>query len=177
LVLFLARSTQFSEAGGSRCPTITTKDGTEIFYKDWGSGQPIVVSHGWPLSSDDWDTQMLFFLNRGFRVIAYDRRCHGRSSQGADGRDMDHYADDLAALTAHLREDASMAREATHNLDGPLKRATMLTTITHDDIRDLLTGFAAAIELDQIRVDALPPEKISPGVQRQHVARLPARSS
>lgn len=83
-------------------PTITTKDGVEIFYKDWGSGQPIVFSHGWPLSSDDWDAQMLFFLQHGFRVIAHDRRGHGRSSQTADGHDMDHYADDLAALTAHL---------------------------------------------------------------------------
>jgi non-heme chloroperoxidase len=83
-------------------PTITTKDGTEIFYKDWGSGQPIVFSHGWPLSADDWDGQMLFFLSHGFRVIAHDRRGHGRSSQVGDGHDMDHYADDLAALTAHL---------------------------------------------------------------------------
>jgi non-heme chloroperoxidase len=83
-------------------PTITTKDGVEIFYKDWGKGQPIVFSHGWPLSADDWDTQMLFFLNRGYRVIAHDRRGHGRSSQPGDGHDMDHYADDLAALTAHL---------------------------------------------------------------------------
>jgi non-heme chloroperoxidase len=83
-------------------PTITTTDGTEIFYKDWGSGQPIVFSHGWPLSSDDWDNQMLFFLHRGFRVIAHDRRGHGRSAQVSQGNDMDHYADDLAALTAHL---------------------------------------------------------------------------
>ena len=83
-------------------PTITTKDGVEIFYKDWGKGQPIVFSHGWPLSSDDWDAQMLFFLNHGYRVIAHDRRGHGRSAQVADGHDMDHYADDLAALTAHL---------------------------------------------------------------------------
>ena len=83
-------------------PFITTKDGVEIFFKDWGSGQPIVFSHGWPLSSDDWDTQMLFFQQHGFRVIAHDRRGHGRSSQVADGHDMDHYADDLAALTAHL---------------------------------------------------------------------------
>jgi non-heme chloroperoxidase len=83
-------------------PTITTKDGVEIFYKDWGSGQPIVFSHGWPLSADDWDTQMLFFLSKGFRVIAHDRRGHGRSSQPGTGHDMDHYADDLAALTAHL---------------------------------------------------------------------------
>jgi non-heme chloroperoxidase len=82
--------------------TLTTTDGTEIFYKDWGTGQPIVFSHGWPLSADDWDTQMLLFLNQGYRVIAHDRRGHGRSSQTADGHDMDHYADDLAALTAHL---------------------------------------------------------------------------
>jgi non-heme chloroperoxidase len=83
-------------------PTITTSDGTEIFYKDWGEGEPIVFSHGWPLSADDWDTQMLFFLEHGYRVIAHDRRGHGRSSQNGDGHDMDHYADDLAALTDHL---------------------------------------------------------------------------
>ena len=82
--------------------TITTSDGTEIFYKDWGTGQPIVFSHGWPLSSDDWDAQLLFFLDRGFRVIAHDRRGHGRSTQTGAGHDMDHYADDLAALTASL---------------------------------------------------------------------------
>ena len=74
--------------------TITTKDGVEIFYKDWGKGQPIVFSHGWPLSADDWDTQMLFFLEHGYRVIAHDRRGHGRSTQTGDGHDMDHYADD-----------------------------------------------------------------------------------
>jgi non-heme chloroperoxidase len=82
--------------------TVTTKDGVEIFYKDWGKGQPIVFSHGWPLSADDWDAQMLFFLNHGYRVIAHDRRGHGRSTQTGDGHDMDHYADDLAAVTAHL---------------------------------------------------------------------------
>jgi non-heme chloroperoxidase len=82
--------------------TITTKDGTQIYYKDWGKGQPIVFSHGWPLSADDWDAQMLFFLGKGFRVIAHDRRGHGRSTQTDNGHDMDHYADDLAALTAHL---------------------------------------------------------------------------
>jgi non-heme chloroperoxidase len=81
---------------------VKTKDGIDIFYKDWGSGQPIVFSHGWPLSADDWDTQMMFFLNHGFRVIAHDRRGHGRSTQTADGHDMDHYADDLAAVTTHL---------------------------------------------------------------------------
>src|SRR3954452_25077901 len=83
---------------------ITTKDGTEIFYKDWGpkSAQPIVFHHGWPLSGDDWDNQMLFFLSQGFRVIAHDRRGHGRSTQTADGNDMDTYATDVAALTAAL---------------------------------------------------------------------------
>src|ERR1700749_5314569 len=84
--------------------TITTKDGAKIFYKDWGprNAQPIVFHHGWPLSADDWDAQMLFFLNQGFRVIAHDRRGHGRSAQVDHGHDMDHYADDLAALTTHL---------------------------------------------------------------------------
>jgi non-heme chloroperoxidase len=83
-------------------PTVTTSDGVEIFYKDWGSGQPIVFSHGWPLSADDWDAQMLFFLNHGYRVIAHDRRGHGRSTQIGRGHDMDHYADDLAAVTKNL---------------------------------------------------------------------------
>ena len=83
-------------------PTVTTSDGVEIFFKDWGSGQPIVFSHGWPLSSDDWDAQLMFFLGEGYRVVAHDRRGHGRSSQVADGHDMDHYADDLAAVVEHL---------------------------------------------------------------------------
>src|SRR6266699_1797087 len=88
--------------GARSMNTVTTKDGVEIFFKDWGTGQPIVFSHGWPLSADDWDAQMSFFLNRGYRVIAHDRRGHGRSTQTGSGHDMDHYADDLAALTAHL---------------------------------------------------------------------------
>jgi non-heme chloroperoxidase len=82
--------------------TVTTSDGVEIFYKDWGSGQPIVFSHGWPLSADDWDNQMMFFLSKGYRVIAHDRRGHGRSTQTGSGHDMDHYADDLAAVVEHL---------------------------------------------------------------------------
>jgi len=83
-------------------PTITTKDGTQIYYKDWGKGQPVVFSHGWPLSADDWDAQMLFFGQRGYRVIAHDRRGHGRSTQTWDGNEMDTYADDLATLTERL---------------------------------------------------------------------------
>ncbi len=83
-------------------PTVTTKDGTEIFYKDWGSGQPIVFSHGWPLSSDDWDAQMMFFADHGYRVVAHDRRGHGRSTQTWGGNDMDTYADDLNALVHKL---------------------------------------------------------------------------
>jgi non-heme chloroperoxidase len=81
---------------------VTTSDGTEIFYKDWGKGQPIVFHHGWPLSADDWDAQMLFFLDKGFRVIAHDRRGHGRSGQTEHGNEMDTYAADVAALAAKL---------------------------------------------------------------------------
>lgn len=83
---------------------VTTADGAEIFYKDWGAkdAQPIVFHHGWPLSSDDWDTQMLFFLEQGYRVVAHDRRGHGRSSQIGSGHDMDHYAADAAAVVEHL---------------------------------------------------------------------------
>jgi non-heme chloroperoxidase len=88
--------------GDKAMNTVKTKDGIEIFYKDWGKGQAIVFSHGWPLSADDWDAQMMYFLRHGFRVIAHDRRGHGRSTQAADGHDMDHYADDLAALVEHL---------------------------------------------------------------------------
>jgi non-heme chloroperoxidase len=82
--------------------TITTKDGVEIFYKDWGNGQPIVFHHGWPLSCDDWDAQMLFFLQNGYRAVGIDRRGHGRSSQTSDGHDIDHYAADAAAVVDHL---------------------------------------------------------------------------
>ncbi|MGF6849353.1 non-heme chloroperoxidase [Chitinophaga sp. W3I9] len=81
---------------------ITVKDGTEIYYKDWGTGQPIVFHHGWPLSGDDWDGQMMFFLEQGYRVIAHDRRGHGRSGQPANGHDMDTYAADVAELTKAL---------------------------------------------------------------------------
>ena len=83
---------------------VTTQDGVQIFYKDWGprDGQTVFFHHGWPLSADDWDAQMLFFVNQGFRVVAHDRRGHGRSEQVWDGHDMDHYADDVAAVVEHL---------------------------------------------------------------------------
>jgi non-heme chloroperoxidase len=97
-------------------PTITTRDGISIFYKDWGKGQPIVFSHGWPLSADDWDGQMLYFGQRGFRVIAHDRRGHGRSTQTWDGNDMDTYADDLAQLTERL--DLKNAIHVGHSTGG-----------------------------------------------------------
>jgi non-heme chloroperoxidase len=100
--------------------TIKTRDGAEIFYKDWGpkdgSGQPIVFHHGWPLSGDDWDTQMLFFLNRGYRVIAHDRRGHGRSTQTAQGHDMDTYAADVAELVTAL--DLRDAIHVSHSTGG-----------------------------------------------------------
>jgi non-heme chloroperoxidase len=97
-------------------PTITTKDGTEIHYKDWGTGQPIVFSHGWPLSADAWDSQMLFLASHGYRVVAHDRRGHGRSSQPGSGNEMDTYADDLAALVTAL--DLKNAVHVGHSTGG-----------------------------------------------------------
>ena len=98
--------------------TITTHDGVEIFYKDWGSkdAQPIVFHHGWPLTADDWDTQILYFLSKGYRVIAHDRRGHGRSTQVSDGHDMDHYAADTSAVVEHL--DLRNAVHAGHSTGG-----------------------------------------------------------
>jgi non-heme chloroperoxidase len=95
---------------------ITTKDGTSIYYKDWGKGQPIVFSHGWPLTADDWDGQMMFFGERGYRVIAHDRRGHGRSTQTWDGNEMNTYADDLSALTEKL--DLKNAIHVGHSTGG-----------------------------------------------------------
>src|SRR5688572_7522336 len=93
---------------------VKTKDGTSIFYKDWGTGQPVLFSHGWPLSADAWDAQMLFLGQQGYRVIAHDRRGHGRSDQTWDGNHMDTYADDLAAVMDHLNlKDAVMVRHST----------------------------------------------------------------
>ena len=107
-----------SSEGNPAMSFVTTRDGVQIFYKDWGdkSAQPIVFSHGWPLSADDWDGQMLHFLQHGYRVIAHDRRGHGRSSQVSTGHDMDHYADDLAAVTEHL--DLKRAIHVGHSTGG-----------------------------------------------------------
>jgi non-heme chloroperoxidase len=97
-------------------PFITTRDGAEIFYKDWGAGQPIVFSHGWPLTADDWDAQLMFFADQGYRVIAHDRRGHGRSTQTWDGNEMDTYADDLRALV--LKLDLKDAIHVGHSTGG-----------------------------------------------------------
>src|SRR5882672_5263052 len=96
--------------------TITTKDGTEIYYKDWGAGPVVTFSHGWPLSSDAWDGQMLFLVQHGFRAVAHDRRGHGRSSQASSGNDMNGYADDLAAVIEAL--DLKAATIVGHSTGG-----------------------------------------------------------
>lgn len=121
--------------------TITTKDGTHIFYKDWGIGQPVVFSHGWPLSADAWDDQMMFLGERGFRAIAHDRRGHGRSSQTWDGNDMDTYADDLAALidtldltdailVGHSTGGGEVARYIGRHGTGRVAQAVLVSAIT-----------------------------------------------
>ena len=97
-----SRSSHSSTSGNQTMSYITTNDGTQIYYKDWGTGRPIVFHHGWPLSADDWDAQLLFFRAKGYRVIAHDRRGHGRSTQTDDGNEMDTYAADVAALVEHL---------------------------------------------------------------------------
>ena len=132
-------------------PTITTNDGVEIFFKDSGSGQPIVFSHGWPLSADDWDTQMLFFLSKGYRVIAHDRRGHGRSSQVADNHDMDHYADDLAAVVEHL--DLHDVIHIGHSTGGG-EVAHYLAR--HGDTRAVKAALISAVPPLMVRTDANP---------------------
>jgi non-heme chloroperoxidase len=149
-------------------PIITTKDGVEIFYKDWGKGQPIVFSHGWPLSADDWDAQMLFFLNNGFRVIAHDRRGHGRSSQVADGHDMDHYADDLAALTVHL--DLKGAVHVGHSTGGG---EVVHYIARHGDSRVAKAAIIAAVPPLMVQTPANPgglPKQVFDDFQAQVAA-------
>ena len=120
---------------------IKVKDGTEIFYKDWGTGQPVFFHHGWPLSSDDWDTQMMFFLNHGFRVIAHDRRGHGRSTQTPNGHDMDTYAADVAELTkaldlknaihiGHSTGGGEVIRYVAKHGKGRVSKAVLISSVT-----------------------------------------------
>ena len=149
-------------------PIITTKDGVEIFYKDWGTGQPIVFSHGWPLSSDDWDTQMLFFLQQGYRVIAHDRRGHGRSTQTGDGHDMDHYADDLLALVEHL--DLKDAIHVGHSTGGG-EVAHYLAR--HGESRVAKAALISAVTPYMLKTEANPlglPKSVFDGLQAQLAA-------
>jgi non-heme chloroperoxidase len=148
--------------------TITTTDGTEIFYKDWGSGPPIVFSHGWPLSADDWDTQMLFFLDHGYRVIAHDRRGHGRSSQTGSGHDMDHYADDLAALTTALD-----LREVVHVGHSTGGGEVVHYIARHGEDRVSKAVLIAAVPPLMVQTDANPngqPKSVFDGLQEQLAA-------
>jgi len=152
--------------------TISVTDGTEIYYKDWGSGQPVVFSHGWPLSADDWDAQMLFFLNHGYRVVAHDRRGHGRSSQTSDGHNMDHYADDLAALMAHL--DLSDAVHVGHSTGGG---EVVRYIARHGESRVAKAAIVSAVPPLMVQTDANPgglPKKVFDDFQAQVAANRSA---
>jgi non-heme chloroperoxidase len=149
-------------------PFITSNDGVDIHFKDWGSGQPIVFSHGWPLSSDDWDTQLLFFLAQGFRVVAHDRRGHGRSTQTGDGHDMDHYADDLKAVVDHL--DLRDAVHVGHSTGGG-EVAHYLAR--HGEDRAAKAVLISAVPPLMVKTDANPgglPKDVFDGLQAQLAA-------
>jgi non-heme chloroperoxidase len=146
-------------------PFVKTTDGVEIFYKDWGTGQPIVFSHGWPLSSDDWDTQMLFFLQHGYRVVAHDRRGHGRSTQVGDGHDMDHYADDLAAVVTHL--DLHDAIHVGHSTGGG---EVVRYLARHGESRASKAALISAVPPLMVKTESNPeglPKEVFDGLQAQ----------
>ena len=149
-------------------PTVTTKDGLEIFYKDWGTGQSILFSHGWPLSADDWDPQMLFFLSKGFRVVAHDRRGHGRSTQTGSGHDMDHYADDLAAVVEHL--DLRDAVHVGHSTGGG---EVVHYLARHGESRAAKAALISAVPPLMVKTAANPgglPKEVFDGLQAQLAA-------
>ena len=147
---------------------VTSNDGTQIYYKDWGSGQPIVFSHGWPLSADDWDAQMMFFVNHGYRVIAHDRRGHGRSTQTSGGHDMDHYADDLAAVTEHL--DLRNAVHVGHSTGGG---EVVHYLARHGQSRVKAAAILSAVPPLMLKTAANPgglPKEVFDGLQAQLAA-------
>jgi non-heme chloroperoxidase len=157
-----------SARGMKHMPTVTTKDGLEIYYKDWGTGQPIVFSHGWPLSADDWDAQMLFFLGQGFRVVAHDRRGHGRSTQAGTGHDMDHYADDLAAVVEHL--DLRDAVHVGHSTGGG---EVVHYLARHGESRAAKAAIISAVPPLMVKTAANPgglPKEVFDGLQAQLAA-------
>jgi non-heme chloroperoxidase len=151
--------------------TVRTVDGVEIYYKDWGDGQPIVFSHGWPLSADDWDAQMLFFLGKGYRVIAHDRRGHGRSTQVGNGHDMDHYADDLAAVTVHL--DLKHAIHVGHSTGGG---EVVHYLARHGETRVAKAAIISAVPPLMVKTATNPgglPKEVFDGFQAQLAANRP----
>jgi non-heme chloroperoxidase len=150
---------------------ITTSEGTEIFYRDWGHGQPIVFSHGWPLSADDWDNQMLFFLAEGYRVIAADRRGHGRSTQTLGGHDFDHYADDLAAVVEYL--DLRDAIHVGHSTGGG---EVVRYLARHGDSRAAKAALISAVPPLMAQTDA-NPEGLPKSVFHELQAQLAANRS
>ncbi|WP_296949000.1 alpha/beta fold hydrolase [uncultured Massilia sp.] len=144
---------------------VKTRDGVDIFYKDWGSGTPIVFSHGWPLSSDDWDSQLMYFVQRGFRVIAHDRRGHGRSTQVGTGHDMDHYADDLAAVVRHL--DLKGAIHVGHSTGGG---EVVRYLARHGESRAAKAVLIAAVPPLMVKSPSNPgglPKDVFDGIQQQ----------
>lgn len=165
--------------------SITVKDGTEIYYKDWGTGQPIMFHHGWPLSADDWDSQMLFFRLHGYRVIAHDRRGHGRSTQTDLGNDMDTYAADSAALVEHLDlKDAIHVGHSTgggevaryvaqYGGDGRVAKAVLISAITPVMIKSASNPGGLPIEFfDGFRAGMANRALVLPRCPRRSLLRL-----